>query len=255
MILAFIEEQRVKHRSVGSICKVLREQGVPVAERTYRAWKHARLSNRDLADAVIIDAIRAVRVNEKGEATPESMYGRRKMTALLRRQDLAVSKRRVDRLMRELRINGLVRGKGVRTTIPDRNAARAPDLLDRDFTAIAPSQRWVADFTYVRTWAGFVYVSFVIDCYSRAIVGWHAATVKTTPLVTTALRMGLWRRDRARDELVHHSDSETVRAGVFGGSDLHSDRRVRMLVPGVLRGFLTLTPIDICCLSSDLSVP
>jgi len=133
---------------------------VPVAERTYRAWKHAQPSDRDLADAVVIDTIRAVRINEKGEATPESMYGRRKMTALLRRQDLAVSKRQVDRLMRQLGINGLVRGKGVRTTTPDRNAARAPDLLDRDFTAPAPNRRWVADFTYVRTWAGFVYVSF-----------------------------------------------------------------------------------------------
>jgi len=193
------------------ICKVLREQGVSVAERTYRAWKRAQPSNRDLADAVVIDAIRAVRANAEGEAAPESMYGRRKMAALLRRQGLAVSKRQVDRLMREHGINGLVRGKGVRTTIPDRNAARAPDLLERDFTAPAPNQRWVADFTYVRAWAGFVYVSFVIDCYSRAIVGWHAATVKTTPLVTTALRMGLWRRDRtghpAGDGLVHHSDA------------------------------------------------
>ncbi len=184
---------------------------MPVAKRTHRAWKRAQPSDRDLADAVVIDAIRAVRVNANGEATPESMYGRRKMTALLRRQDLAVSKRQVDRLMRELRINGLVRGKGVRTTVPDRNAARAPDLLDRDFTALAPNRQWVAVFTYVRTWAGFVYVSFVIDCYSRAIVGWHAATVKTTPLVTTALRMGLWRRDRAghpaEDGLIHHSDA------------------------------------------------
>lgn len=137
------------------------------------------------------------------------MYGQRKMTALLRRRGLTVSRRRVDRLMRHLGINGLVRGKGVRTTVPDRNAARAPDLLDRDFTAPAPNRRWVADFTYVRTWAGFAYVSFVIDCYCRAIVGWHAATVKTTPLVTTALRMGLWRRDHAghdiEDGLIHHA--------------------------------------------------
>ncbi len=184
---------------------------MPVAERTYRAWKRAQPSGRDLADAVVIDAIRTVRVNAKGEPTPESMYGRRKMTALLRRHDLAMSKRQVDRLMRELGLNGLVRGKGVRTTVQDRNAARAPDLLDRDFTAAAPNRRWVADFTYVRTWAGFAYVSFVIDCYSRAIVGWHAATTKTTPLVTTALRMGLWRRDRAGhpapDGLIHHSDA------------------------------------------------
>lgn len=211
MIVAFIDEQRAKGRAVEPVCQVLREQGVQVAARTYRAWRTAPPSNRDLEDAVIIDAILAARIDENGKPTPESMYGRRKMTALLRRQGVPVSKRRVDRLMRQLGINGLVRGKGVRTTVPDRNAARAPDLLDRDFTAPAPNRRWVADFTYVRTWAGFVYVSFVIDCYSRAIVGWHAATVKTTPLVTTALRMGLWRRDRAghpaADGLVHHSDA------------------------------------------------
>lgn len=184
---------------------------MPVAERTYRSWKQAQPSQRDINDAVVIDAIRAARVGDKGEPTPESLYGRRKMTALLRRQGLSVSSRRVDRLMRELGINGLVRGKGVRTTVPDSAATRAPDLLDRDFTAAAPNQRWVADFTYVRTWAGFVYVAFVIDCFSRAIVGWHAATTKTTPLVTTALRMALWRRDRAGrrvgDGLVHHSDA------------------------------------------------
>ena len=190
---------------------MLREQGLQIAERTYRSWKRARPSTRDHQDAVIIDAILTARVDAGGGASPESMYGRRKMTALLRRQGLEVSARRVDRLMRRLGINGLVRGKGVRTTVPDRNAARAPDLLDRDFTAPAPNRRWVADFTYVRTWAGFAYVSFVIDCYARTIVGWHAATTKTTPLVTTALRMGLWRRDRAghtvQDGLVHHSDA------------------------------------------------
>ena len=190
---------------------VLRQQGVPVAERTYRAWKHVRPSQRDVSDAHLIEAIRSARVNGKGEPTPESLYGRRKMTALLRRRGLTVSGRRVDRVMRQLGINGLVRGKGVRTTVSDSAATRAPDLLDRDFTAPAPNKRWVADFTYVRTWTGFVYVAFVIDCFSRAIVGWHAATTKTTPLVTTALRMALWRRDRAGhrvgDGLVHHSDA------------------------------------------------
>jgi len=197
LIVSFIDEQRAKGRAVEPICSVLREQGVQVAARTYRAWKTAQPSDRDLEDAVIIDAILAARINDKGESTPESMYGRRKMTALLRRQGIVVSKRRVDRLMRELGLNGLVRGQGVRTTIPDRGAERAPDLLERDFTAEAPNRRWVADFTYVRTWAGFVYVSSVIDCFSRVIVGWHASSTKTTPLVTTALRMGLWRRDRA----------------------------------------------------------
>lgn len=84
-----------------------------------------------------------------------------------------------------------------------------PGLLDRDFTAPAPNQRWVADSTCVRTWAGFAYVSFVIDCYSRAIVGWHASMTKTTPLVATALRMGTWRRQHVGQDLAgltHHSD-------------------------------------------------
>ena len=184
---------------------MLREQGVQVAARTYRAWKRAEPSDRDLEDAVIIDALLAT------VGTAEGMYGRRKMTAFLARRGLPVSKRRVDRLMRLLELRGLTRGKGVRTTIPDRTAQRAPDLLERDFTAAAPNRRWVADFTYVRTWAGFVYVAFVIDCFSRAIVGWHASSTKTTPLVTTALRMGLWRRDRAghpaAEGLVHHSDA------------------------------------------------
>ena len=105
----------------------------------------------------------------------------------------------------------MVRGRGIRTSAQDDHADRAPDLLERDFTAGAPNRRWVADFTYVRTWGGFVYVTFVIDCFSRTIVGWHAATTKQTPLVTIALRAGLWRRDRAGQAieagLVHHSDA------------------------------------------------
>lgn len=167
--------------------------------------KRREASVRDRHDAVVVDALLAT------SDTPEGMYRRRKMVSHLRRQGLMVSARQVDRLMRDLGMNGRVRGRGVRTTVPDKHAARAPDLLDRDFTALAPNLRWVADFTYVRTWAGFVYVSFVVDCYSRAIVGWHACTTMTTPLVTTALRMGLWRRDRAGhpvgEGLVHHSDA------------------------------------------------
>ncbi len=142
----------MKGPAVGSVCDVLRSQGVRVAARTYRAWKHAGASDRDHADALVIDALLET------VGTPESMYGRRKMTALLRRRGLAVSARRVDRLMRELGMRGRTRGRGVRTTIPDTNATRAPDLLDRDFTAPAPNLRWVADFSYVRTWAGFCYV-------------------------------------------------------------------------------------------------
>lgn len=133
LILGSIEEQGSQQRSVGLICKVPREQGAPVSERTCRAWKCARLGERDLADAVAVavavDAIRAVRMNAKDQVAPESIHGRRKVTSLLRRHDVAVPKRQIDRLMRELGINDLVRGKSVQTTVPDRHAARVFELV------------------------------------------------------------------------------------------------------------------------------
>jgi hypothetical protein len=146
----------------------------------------------------VVDALLATR------GTPEGLYGRRKMTAHLRRvgrqrQEPAleqVSPHTVDRLMRDLGLFGVRRGKKLRTTIPDPAApARSPDLLERDFTAAAPNQRWVADFTYVRTWAGFVFVAFLVDVYAQRIVGWHAATTRTTELVLTCLRMATWQRE------------------------------------------------------------
>jgi putative transposase len=106
----------------------------------------------------------------------------------------------------------VIRGRKHRITIPGgKDSRRAPDLLDRDFTAVISNRKWVTDFTYTRTWSGFVYVAFVIDCFSRAIVGWHATTVKDTAMVTTALKMALWRRDHADHRvaagLIHHSDA------------------------------------------------
>ncbi|MBT2381525.1 DDE-type integrase/transposase/recombinase, partial [Streptomyces sp. ISL-111] len=119
--------------------------------------------------------------------------------------------------MRELGIAGAVRGKKIITTIPDDRAERAPDRVERDFVATAPNRTWVADFTHVATWAGVVYVAFVVDTFSRRIVGWSAATTKETQLVLDALEMALWQRDRdqhpyIRGELIHHSD-----AGSQGG--------------------------------------
>ena len=111
---------------------------MPVAERTYWAWKHAQPSSRDIDEAHVIDANRAARVNDKGEPTPESMYGRRRMTAMLRPQGVAASSRRVERLMRELGVNGLVRGKGVRTTIPTDESVRP---VNREATACDCARR------------------------------------------------------------------------------------------------------------------
>ncbi|QIS23479.1 DDE-type integrase/transposase/recombinase [Nocardia terpenica] len=175
-----------------------------------------------MADAYLIDALEAT------EGTPEGMYGRRKMVLYLRRQGHQVSIKTVDRLMRGQGRNGVVRGGRHRTTIAGTGAGhrRAPDLLDRDFTAEQPNRKWVTDFTYVPTWSGFVYVAFVVDCFSRFIVGWHAATVKDTAMVTIALRMALWRRDHddhpVRDGLIHHSDAGSQLG--FNWSLQHLDR-------------------------------
>jgi putative transposase len=109
-------------------------------------------------------------------------------------------------------LSGAVRGRKVVTTVPDKSVDRAPDLLNRNFVASAPNRVWVADFTHVAAWAGTVYVAFVVDTFSRRIVGWSAATNKRTPLILSALEMGLWQRDRTGfpvrpRELIHHSDA------------------------------------------------
>jgi putative transposase len=141
------------------------------------------------------------------------MYGRRKMTACLRRMGLPdASAGAVDRAMKALRLNGVRRDKGVRTTIPAKDGNRAGDLLDRNMTALAPNRVWVTDFTYCRTGAGFVYVAFIVDVFAQKIVAWHPSTSKATELVMTPLRMALWQRGReghpARPgEPVHHSDA------------------------------------------------
>jgi putative transposase len=111
--------------------------------------------------------------------------------------------------MRELGLHGLVRGKATRTTIADDAVARPADLVARDFRAPAPNRLWVADLTYIRTWSGWVYAAFVIDVYSRLVVGWQLATHLRTDLALDALEMAMWRRRRAGADLaglVHHSD-------------------------------------------------
>lgn len=111
--------------------------------------------------------------------------------------------------MGKLGISGAVRGKTRRTTVTDPSARRAPDLVKRDFTAVAPNRLWVADFTYCTTWAGTVYTAFVVDVYSRRIVGWRTATSMTTDLPLDALEMAIWARNDRLDKLVHHSDRGT----------------------------------------------
>jgi len=191
--------------------------------RSYRAWKQKDkpVADRTVTDAQVVDAVREaawVEVVDAGghvrrKLTPEGLYGRRKMTHLIRRTVLPeASWGAVDRAMRLLGLEGVTRAKKVRTTVQDEAGKRATDLLDRDFTAPAPDHTWVMDFTYVSTWAGFVYVAFVLDVFSQMIVAWHAQTTMHTDLVLTPLRMALWSREHQGNpiqpgQLRAHSDA------------------------------------------------
>jgi putative transposase len=134
------------------------------------------------------------------------VYGARKVWRQLHREGITVARCTVERLMRELGLEGVRRGKPHRTTTPEAAATRPADLVGRDFSATRPNQLWVADLTYVATWSGFIYVAFVIDVFSRFIVGWQAARSLRTDLALDALEMAIWRRQAQLEGLVHHSD-------------------------------------------------
>ncbi|MTD17479.1 IS3 family transposase [Nakamurella sp. YIM 132087] len=144
---------RGEGRAVELVCAVLTEQGCRIAARTYRALKAGSrgLSARTVTDAAVLDAVRSVAFtldrHGRRKRTPEGLYGRRRMTAYLRRQGHMVTPGSVDRAMTALGLEGVRRGKKVFTTVPDPAASRAPDLVGRDFTATAPDQLWVTDFT------------------------------------------------------------------------------------------------------------
>lgn len=137
------------------------------------------------------------------------VYGAPKVWAQLNREGIAVARCTIERLMRELGLQGAVRGKVKRTTVAGDAADRPRDLVDRQFHAEAPNRLWVADLTYVRTWSGFVYVAFITDVFSRRIVGWQASRSLKTDLALHALEQAIWDRTRDGadlDGLIHHSD-------------------------------------------------
>jgi len=172
-----------------------------VAPSTYYCTKSRPPSKRATSDAVLKPRILTLWKDNY------EVYGVRKMTKALRREGVTVGRDQVDRLMAELGIAGMVRGKSKRTTKADPSAVRAPDLVKRHFTASEPDHLWVSDFTYVATWSGTVYVAFIIDAFSRAIVGWRAATTMRTDLVLDTLEMAIWARGALRRGLVAHSDA------------------------------------------------
>ncbi len=202
--MRFIDEHKDVF-GVEPICRVLTGHGAPIAPSTYYAAKSRPASARAVRDEQLSGEISRV-WKENYE-----VYGADKVWLELNRQGIGAARCTVERLMRDLGLQGARRGRKIRTTVPGKDGQRAPDLLGRDFTAPAPNRRWVADFTHVAAWSGIVYVAFVADIYSRAIVGWSAATHKRAKLVLDAVQMALWRRDRdgqpARPGLVHHSDA------------------------------------------------
>jgi transposase InsO family protein len=197
-MVMFIDEHREAY-GVEPICAVL-----PIAPSTY--YEHARKrrvpelrSARSKRDEQLREEIRRIWDDNRG------LYGSRKVWRQLLREGNDVPRCRVERLMREMGLSGVVRGRRTRTTVPAPAADRPLDLVRRQFKADAPNRLWVADITYVATWAGFAYVAFVIDVFSRRIVGWRVMSSLRTDLALDALEQALADRG-ANDDLVHHSD-------------------------------------------------
>jgi putative transposase len=193
-MIASIDAHRDRF-GVEPICQLL-----PIAPSTYHAAKRRPPSARARRDEVLKAEIARVHAEHFG------VYGARKVWRQLHREGICVARCTVERLMGELGLRGVRRGKPRRTTTPDVGAPRPADLVDRDFSAQRPNQLWVADLTYVATWSGFVYVALVIDAFSRFIVGWQASRSLRTDLALDALEMAIWRRRGGLDGLVHHSD-------------------------------------------------
>lgn len=191
----FIDEHR-KTYGVGSICKVL-----PIAPSVYYATV-SRQKNpcvRSQKDHELCDEICRVWHDNF------CVYGARKVWHHLRREGRLVARCTVERLMRQMGLKGVIRGKGVRTTRPDPQRPCPQDLVQRQFHAPAPNRLWVSDFTYVSTWQGFVYVAFIIDVFSRVIVGWRVSSTARTDFVLDALEQALCQR-RPEGKVTHHSD-------------------------------------------------
>lgn len=178
---------------IGAMCAVL-----GVSRSGFHAWRNRKPSPRARADAQLVGRIRTI--HERSGGT----YGAPRIHAELADAGIRVGRKRVERLMREVGLAGVSRRRQARTTIRDERVRPAADLVDRDFRAERPNQLWVADITYVPTWAGFLYLAVVLDAFSRRVVGWAMGFDLRTQLVLDALNMALGQR-RPRD-VIHHSD-------------------------------------------------
>jgi putative transposase len=197
-MVGFIDAHRETY-GVEPICAVL-----PIAPSTYYEQKARQADPRRQPARVQREARLRPEIQRVWQAN-RRVYGAKKVWKQLNREAIPVARCTVARLMRDLGLRGVVRGRRITTTIPDALAARPRDLVERDFRATRPNQLWVADLTYVATWRGFAYVAFVIDVFSRRIVGWRATSSLRSDLALDALEQALY--DRETDAgLVHHSD-------------------------------------------------
>ena len=197
---AFIDEHREAY-GVEPICRVLPIAPSTYHERVAQRQDPARLSVRARRDAALKPEIVRVFAENFG------VYGVRKVWRQMKREGFEVARCTVERLMRDLGLQGVIRGKPVRTTVSDKATPCPLDHVNRQFHAPAPNMLWVSDFTYVATWAGFVYVAFVIDVYARYIVGWRVSRTAHANFVLDALEQALHERRPVRDGgLIHHSD-------------------------------------------------
>jgi putative transposase len=180
---------------ISLLCQVL-----GVSRSGFHAWQRRAPSRRALGDASLLKRIGEIRERTRG------VYGAPRVHAQLRLESVRVGRERVERLMRQAGLSGLVKKKRGRTTIRVPGVRTAPDLVERDFASSEPNRLWCADITYVRTWEGWLYLAAVMDCYSRRIVGWAMADHLRAELVVEALEMAVARR-RPGPGLVHHSDA------------------------------------------------
>jgi putative transposase len=199
-MIAFIDDHRGAH-GVEPICKVL-----PIAPSTYHAHVAQRSDPARASDRVRRDMVLSAEIRRVFEVNFR-VYGVRKVWRQLKREGIAAARCTVARLMRRMGLRGVVRGRNVRTTIPDRAAPCPLDRVQRQFKAPRPNRLWVSDFTYVATWQGFTYVAFVIDAFARRIVGWRVSATAHAGFVLDALEQAVHARRPAQGgELVHHSD-------------------------------------------------
>jgi putative transposase len=197
-MVSFIDQHRAEY-GVEPICAQL-----PIAPSTYYERK-AREAEPERAPARVRRNVEISQEIQRVWDENFQVYGARKIWRQLCREGVAVARCSVERLMRSLGLQGVVRGGKRRTNISRDQAEYPADLVKRQFAAIRPNQLWVADFTYVATWAGFVYVAFVIDVFSRRIIGWRVARSMRTDLVLDALEQAPWVRSGASG-VIHHSD-------------------------------------------------